>query len=587
MTMRAAIARIARLASLVAAPLCVTNAQATPDAADDRPNVVLVLVDDMGYDDYGFAGNPYVRTPRLDSLAEHGVQWNEFYVSPVCGLTRAALLTGRYPQRVGVAINGMHMRPNAVTIAEVLRDAGYATAMFGKWHLGDHVPWRPMDQGFEETLVARGGVVGQLSETPTLVRYTNPVLAHNGARVTRTGYATDVYFTAALEWMRGAHDAGQPFFAYVSTNAPHRPYTDAPTPEYERYLAELTAADEASAGSDNATTAAPRRDQNARIYAMIERIDTNVGRLVDGLDAIGCADNTLLLFLSDNGPTHGRYSSGLRGEKGSIREGGLRTRFLARFGARLPVGLRAAGPAAHIDIAPTILDACGVEAPDNWTADGHSLMPWLRGDEEAEWPGRMLFFEAHQGRGDPRNNCAVRSGSWKLVRDGGFRLASRLAQTELYDLASDPLEARDVSGEHPEIVKRLRDGFEPIAREIEVAAGAREPRIPVGHPREMPLLLTRENWGRASWSVDDAVWKLRVAEAGLYDVRVFFEPSPAERGAAIWLGADRIDREVPRDATSAVFERVRLTAGPLDFSANIGDPSYPLSPAWQVEISAR
>ena len=304
----------------------------------ERPNIVLVMTDDQGYGDFGFAGNPVLETPHLDALAARSATVERFYVSPVCTPTRASLMTGRYNYRtraIDTYIGRAMMEPEEVTIAELLRDAGYATGIFGKWHLGDNYPLRTMDQGFEESLVHRGGGIGQPSDPPGGEgKYTDAVLFRNGQREETTGYCTDVYFDAAFDFMEQAAAEGRPFFAYVPTNAPHGPFHDVPEDWLEHYRqTDLTAA-----LPDPGQASEQVLDRLARSYAMISNIDENVGRLTARLDELGLAENTLVVFLVDNGPDRGRYNAGLRGRKGTAFEGGIRSPLLARWPGRLPGG---------------------------------------------------------------------------------------------------------------------------------------------------------------------------------------------------------------------------------------------------------
>ncbi len=348
--------------------------------AAERPNIVLVMTDDQGYGDFGFAGNPVLQTPHLDALAAQSAQVERFYVSPVCTPTRASLMTGRYNYRtraIDTYIGRAMMEPEEVTIAEMLREAGYATGIFGKWHLGDNYPMRAMDQGFEESLVHRGGGIGQPSDPPGgQGKYTDAVLFRNGTREETTGYCTDVYFDAAFEFMRRAASEGRPFFAYVPTNAPHGPFHDVP----EDWLAHYTQTDLTAALADPGQASEQVLDRLARSYAMISNIDDNIGRLTARLETLGLADNTLLVFMVDNGPDRDRYNAGLRGRKGTVFEGGIRSPLLARWPGRLPTGGEPADRiAAHIDIAPTLLDAAGVEPPAGLHLDGRSLLGLLAG----------------------------------------------------------------------------------------------------------------------------------------------------------------------------------------------------------------
>ncbi|MEO0476114.1 MAG: sulfatase-like hydrolase/transferase, partial [Planctomycetota bacterium] len=209
--------------------------------ANAKPNIIVIITDDQGYGDFGFTGNPVLDTPHLDAFAKQSTTFDRFYVSPVCTPTRASLMTGRYAQRTGAVdtYKGRAiMRAEEVTLAEVLRDGGYATGIFGKWHLGDCYPFRAMDQGFEQSLIHRGGGLGQPSEPiDNNRRYTDPILFRNGEQVQTKGYCTDVYFDAALEFIGKQSKADEPFFAYIATNAPHGPYHDVPEKLYEKYKA--------------------------------------------------------------------------------------------------------------------------------------------------------------------------------------------------------------------------------------------------------------------------------------------------------------------------------------------------------------
>ena len=263
------------------------------EAGDARPNIVLVMTDDQGWAQVGFHGDPVLRTPHLDRLAGESVEMTRFYVSPVCAPTRAALLTGRYNYRTGVVdtyIGRALMEPGEVTVVEMLRDAGYRTGIFGKWHLGDNYPLRSADQGFQESVVHRGGGIGQPSDAPGS-DYFDPILFHNGEQKRYTGYVTDVLFDEAIRWI-GAGD-GAPFFAYVPTNAPHSPYL---VPD----------------GYREAYAARGLSDRDARIYGMIANIDDNVGRLLAHLEAHDLARDTLVIFMTDNGPTTRLYHAGGR-----------------------------------------------------------------------------------------------------------------------------------------------------------------------------------------------------------------------------------------------------------------------------------
>ncbi len=398
---------------------------ATPPAIESGPpNIVIILTDDQGYGDLGVTGNPVLRTPNIDALSRRAASMTTFYVSPVCAPTRASLMTGRYNYRTRVVDTYMGramMEPDEVTVAEVLQEAGYATGIFGKWHLGDCYPMRPMDQGFEMSLVHRGGGIGQPSDPPGGEgRYTNATLFRNGRRVETDGYCTDVYFDAAIQWIEDAHRDERRSFTYIATNAPHGPFHDVPQDLYDQYRVMNLDNDQFPQREGHALPDTADTDRRARIFAMITNIDENVGRLVARLGALGILDNTLIIFMVDNGPNGRRYVAGFRGMKGGVYEGGIRSPFFAHWPARLAAGRTSDRIAAHIDVMPTILDACGVEPPDGVRLDGRSLLPLLEGRQVA-WPDRTIVIQTHRGDVPVRyHHCATRSQRWKLVHSSGF-----------------------------------------------------------------------------------------------------------------------------------------------------------------------
>jgi len=338
-----------------------------------KPNIVLLLTDDQGYCDLSLHGNPILKTPVLDDFARESTVFTHFYASPYCVPTRASLMTGRYNYRVGVAINGSKsMFAEEVTLAESLKEAGYATALYGKWHLGDQYPHRPIDQGFDEVIRHTAGSIGVYPEGNSNF---DPVLLENGKYKQFKGYSMDLYTDAALKFVERNKD--RPFFLYLATNLPHRP---------------LEALDE---------DAALYRQQGItgktdEVYGMIANIDRNFDRILKKLKALGLEENTIVVFMSDNGPTDlddDRWRLGLRGRKVYVWEGGIRVPFMVRWPAMFEGGRKIDTIAAHIDLMPTLLEACGIDPPQNVQFDGISLMPLLRSDQAGEAFDRTLYFQ--------------------------------------------------------------------------------------------------------------------------------------------------------------------------------------------------
>ncbi len=344
-----------------------------------QPNVIIVMTDDQGYADMSCHGNPYVRTPAMDRLHSESVRFTDFHVDPTCSPSRAALMTGRYASRAGVWLTyggRNHLRRDEVTMADVFQRSGYATAIFGKWHLGDNYPFRPIDRGFGESLIHGGGVVG---ETPDHWGndYYDDVYLRNGKPEPVSGYSTDVWFREATRFIEKHRN--RPFFLYLATNAPHGP-RHVPAKYLKPYL-----------GNPKIPEA------RARFYGMIVNIDENLAKLRARLAALDLAENTIFLFLTDNGGTAGvaGYNAGMRGKKGTVHEGGHRAACFVHWPkAGLDRGRDIDTLTAHFDLFPTLADWCDLST--NVQFDGRSLAP-LVGDEAASWPSRTLLVH-HQGR---------------------------------------------------------------------------------------------------------------------------------------------------------------------------------------------
>lgn len=526
-----------------------------------RPNVILVLTDDQGFGDVGFHGNRELNTPHLDRLARESAEFTQFYVQPLCTPTRAALLTGRYPERTGaieVNYGRSIIREEEVTIAENLKAAGYRTGIFGKWHLGDNYPVRPSDKGFEECLHHTAGGVGQAGDPPGNT-YFDPILRHNNVPTKYEGYCNDIFFQEAMNFAEKHKE--EPFFIFLATNLPHLPLQIA-----EKYVA-------------------PYRKQgvneiNAKTYGMIANIDENMGYLMDRLEALGLDENTILIFLSDNGPRTSRqkndvypdrYNAGLRGTKSSIYEGGIRVPFLIRWPERIAAGLKLPHIAAHIDLLPTLLDACGAEPlhPDR-VIDGRSLLPLVT-QTSPQWPDRALFFQ-HNANHEPLmySHFAARTQRYKLVqpfpnpRDqhldiGEFDIDAQLGNLELYDIEKDPGEIDNIADDHPQLVKSMIESYENWYRDVTAALNYWDPqRIYIGSPEENPTQLSRfdlQTMTRLPY------WSARVTKAGDYRFTLTFPPAKKDTTAYVRLGTVQVSQPISAGATSCTFKTVTLPAG--------------------------
>src|SRR5262249_48232582 len=424
------------------------------------PNVLVVITDDQGYGDLGYHGNPVLKTPNIDAFAKAGVQFTYFYVSPVCSPTRSSLLTGRYNYRTGVVdtfLGRSMMYPDEVTLAEILRDAGYRTGLFGKWHLGDNYPMRPQDQGFEEVLMHRGGGIAQPSDPPGGSTYADPVLFHNGKQEQFKGYCTDVFTDAALQFIGAKSD--KPFFAYVAFNCPHAPY-QVQEADWKPYRGLDLGPDAFPKVGSPWATPKLKQEEIGKAYGMIANIDMNFGRLLATVPK-----DTLVIFLSDNGPGGVRWNAGLRNRKGTVYEGGIRVPFFAQWEGHFAGRRKVESPAAHIDITPTILDACGIAAPKDVKFDGRTVLPLLK-SAKAEWPDRHLFFQWHRGDVPELGRAfAARGPRYKLVQAAGGQPGEYTPKVEVFDVSWGPVEEKEPAASKPEGVPALHGRYQAWVRD--------------------------------------------------------------------------------------------------------------------------
>jgi arylsulfatase/arylsulfatase A len=537
-------------------------------AADAPPNIVLIMTDDQGYGDLGITGNPVLETPHIDALARAGATLTNFYVSPVCAPTRASLMTGRYNYRTRVVdtFKGRSMMdPDETTIAEVLRGGGYATGIFGKWHLGDNYPMRATDQGFEEALTLRGGGLAQPSDPiENNRRYTDPIVFHNNRPIQARGYCTDVFFDGALGFIDAAGRAGRPFFAYIAPNAPHGPFHDVPPELYAKYKAKDLSPVLLKPGND--------ADTVARIYAMEENIDQNVGRLMAHLRARQLLTNTLVIFMCDNGPDGARFVGPMRGKKTEVHDGGIRSPFFLHWPAGVKAGAASDRIAAHIDVMPTLLAAARVAVPAGLKLDGRNLLPLLNGTA-ADWPARALVLQTHRGdRPAATHHMAVRTQRWKLLHPTGFGRETPPpdAPFELYDIAADPLEKHNLAAVEPAVVQELRSTY--TAWFADVASTRPDnfapPRMVIGADAAPRTFLSPQEW-RVPPGADngrEGRWLLHAEREAAYAVELRWL-KPIAPGT-LELTAGPVHRTVAVDTATdrVMIDRLTLPAGDLDLS---------------------
>ena len=533
-----------------------------------QPNVVIVIADDQGYGDLGHTGNPIIKTPNIDALASESTSLTDYHVAPTCSPTRSALMTGHWTDRTGVwhTINGRSMlRANEVTLGQLLKDNGYTTGMFGKWHLGDNFPYRPEDRGFDEVYRHGGGGVGQ---TPDVWdnAYFGGSYFHNGEIVPAEGFCTDVFFGQARKFIKKQVEAGKPFFAYISTNAPHGPL-HCPQKYLDMY---------------------PSQSQKiAAFYGMITNIDDNVGATRKFLKELGVSDNTLFIFTTDNGTATGNevFNAGMRGKKGSEYEGGHRVPFIAHWPAAGWNTMHRCDILCHaVDVVPTVVGLAGGKKPQSLKWDGISIETLLDPKQDADLGDRMLVTESQRIR-DPIKwrKTAVMSQQWRLINGA-----------ELFEIKKDPSQEKDVAADHPQQVKKMKDFYDGWWAELEptfletteIYLGAQEaPRVTLtchdwigGTPpwnqhmvraamgyRPKNSGKKKQTGGDSSEEASGSFWAVKVLKSGKYNFELRRWPTEANKPLASSLpagvavpGASKAFRETPGEAIPVVSAGLRI-----------------------------
>jgi arylsulfatase B len=498
----------------LAATAALAAARPPAEAAPASPaNVIFLLTDDQGYGDLACHGNPSIKTPNLDALHARSVRFTNFHVSPTCAPTRSAFMTGRYSNATGAwhTIMGRSLLGHdEVTMASCFRAAGFRTGIFGKWHLGDNYPCRPNDKGFDEAVVCGGGGVWQ---TPDYFGndYTDDSYFHNGKPEAYKGYCTDVWFENAIAFMDAAHKQGRRFFCYIPTNAPHGP---------------MWAPD-----SYSAAYAGVKKLVDPGFYGMITNIDDNLAKLVNFLRDRGLENDTLFVYGTDNGTSSGErvFNAGMRAKKGSPYEGGHRVPLFLHWPKGGLEGGRDIGAlAAHIDLLPTMIDVCRLKRPGGLPMHGRSLSPLLF-EKNPSWPDRTLVTDSQRLEKLVKwRQAAVMTDQWRLVNPSPDGDPSRL---ELYDIRKDPGQKQNVAAQNPQVVERLKAGYEKWW--IETSKRANEyVRIVLGNAKAGPVRLTCHDWhgdgAEKVWNQRgirlgpeaNGFWAVYVEKAGEYRVEL-------------------------------------------------------------------
>lgn len=554
-----------------------------------KPNVIIVMTDDQGYGDLGCHGNPILKTPNLDALHSQSTRFTDFHVSPFCTPTRAALMTGNNPGYTGAyrTSSGRTMlHRDEKTIANLLGENGYATGMVGKWHLGDNAPHRPQDRGFQDVVWHRCGGVGQASDYWGN-DYFDDTYQRNGRFEKFAGYCTDVWFREGIRFVENNKD--KPFFLYLALNAPHGPYR-VPHQWALPYLGNKEVA-------------------NPNFYGMVANIDHNMGVLRRRLRELDLAENTILIFMTDNGTAAGAkfegldseslvgFNAGMRGKKSSVYEGGHRVpMFIYWPKGGLSTGRDIKTLAAHIDVLPTLADLCDIPIADDYQPDGISLKPLLEGSEQ-DWTRKHHIIQFHGGAGartlpsKPFEYSVVMTQRWRLVNSGEQRL---------YDIQADPAQRNDVSLEHPDVVAELRDRYPPFWDRV--STRLTPVRIDVGNPVESPTVLCSQDWymptGNPPWNFQSisrlprvtGPWMLEVKRPGRYRITLRQFPKEADKPvvaqrAKIKIAGMTRESPVEPESKGVVFE-IGLPAGPTQLLTWLYDKNGKAGGAYFAEVEA-
>lgn len=549
---------------------------------EQKPNIILIITDDQGYGDIGYNGNPHIKTPNLDLLATNSMRFNNFYVSPVCAPTRSSLLTGRYSLRTGVTdtYNGGAMMSNdEITLAEILKENNYQTGIFGKWHLGDNYPFRPTDQGFHESLIHLSGGIGQVGDFTNYYKgnrsYFDPILWHNNEQKKYEGYCSDIFTDEAIKFIE--ENKSNQFFCYLSFNAPHTPL-QVPDKYYDLYKnvdpSVISESEKISMTEKNVLDA-------KRIYGMVTNIDDNVGKLVSKLKELNIDQNTILIFMTDNGPQQFRYVSNLRGLKSSVYNGGIKVPFYLSYPKIHDAGLDIDNFSAHIDVLPSLLDLCDIETPKNIKIDGKNFLNKSREERS---------FFSYWTRKSPElyQNMSLNKGNYKLV--GNTNYDSPIERFELFDIDNDPYEMENLIENKKELAIQMKLEMDNIYNELINSKNIKnKPRIIIGSEFENPTYLNRNDASgqRGIWAQNEifGFWRIK-ALSGKYNFRFKFNNLNLTSGQmVIEVGNQVFSKKVEVDDNGyALMENIDLNEGEFDLTPFFRYERKNIFPFW-VEIN--
>jgi len=551
------------------------------------PNVVIVLIDDMGYGDLSCLGNPFIKTPHLDALHADSVRFTRFHVAPMCTPTRSEMMSGMSAMRTGarwVGTENTHLRTDVPILPEVFKKAGYATGLFGKWHLGDNYPLRPQDRGFDKSLWHPQQEIGTVNDYWGN-DYFDDVFEFQGERQRFDGYCTDILFNEAMKWMKRQAESQKPFLCYIPTNVVHSPYY---VPQRYR---------------DRFDGSGLNKELETFVGMMIN-FDDNMGRLAAFLQSQGLDDNTIVIFTSDNGTTHGYqiYNAGMRGLKTMLLDGGHRVPLFVRWPKGGIQGGRDINELAHsTDIFPTLLELADIKVPKEARIEGQSLAKQIQ--DKTPMPDRILVVQFQRRIEIKKWDACILWGPWRLVngidvepsdppeRQDIYRKRNQNYETvlELYNIEDDPKQLDDVIEKHPDVVAKMKAHYEQWWAKTEKNLDV--PRsVVIGNDAENPTFLSATAWENTYFTQIDNVldgrpangdWNVVVDQDGVYEFAMRRWPKEADRPiravANIYL-TDPYAHGPVKKGTALPIERARLRVGDFDESAPI-EPEDKHSPS--------